>query len=100
MTRPLLHLEELDRFDSFYHSFESFGIAVPHDSTGTKGQNQRTKEGPICAYMQLAIVRSRDSDRDEDPSVLELFCADGYYAAHARRMGAGTVRGVDTNKKR
>lgn len=99
VTRPLLRFEELDRLGSFYHSWDSFGIAVPHEESGTKGQNQRTKEGPICAFLQLAIERSRVAGGDGDPSVFELFCADGYYAAHARRMGAGTVQGADMNKK-
>ena len=98
MARPLLRVEELDRLGPFYHSFESFGLSVPHDAEGTKGLNQRTKEGPICAYLQLALEKCRSDERPA-PSVLELFCADGYYGAHARRMGAGVVHGLDTNKK-
>lgn len=89
--------EELSRLGPWYHSFESFGITVPQ-CEGHYRINQKCKEGTILAYLQLAIEKIKYSYADE-PSVLELFCADGYYAAHARRMGAGTVTGVDLDER-
>lgn len=94
--QPLVSVERLDRLGPWYHSFDSLGVRVPHRDDSLKAGNQRAKEGPIFAYLQLAIEKSR-AHGGGDPSVLELFCADGYYAAHARRMGAGIVHGVDLN---
>jgi len=89
--------EDIYRLEPWYHSFESFGVRV-QQCEGHYAINQKCKEGIILAYLQLAIEKSKSFCTDS-PSVLELFCADGYYAAHAKRMGAGIVTGVDLDEK-
>ena len=77
----------------WYHDFDSLGIRVPQ-RPGIYRVNQLCKQPVILGYLQTALAKSRRSFQDR-PSLLELFCADGFYSAHARRMGAGKVTGID-----
>ena len=94
MLRPYVESQALVDLGPWYHDFTSLGVRVPQRPEPFYAINQRCKEGPILALLQLALEKARRTSADR-PSVLELFCADGYYAAHARRMGAGEVLGVD-----
>jgi len=77
----------------WYHDFDALGIRVPQ-RPGIYRVNQLCKQPVILGYLQAALAKSRRSYQDR-PSLLELFCADGFYSAHARRMGAGRVTGID-----
>jgi 2-polyprenyl-3-methyl-5-hydroxy-6-metoxy-1,4-benzoquinol methylase len=90
--------EELNELGPWYHSFDSLGVQLVQ-LPGIYPINQKCKEGIILRYLQLCIEKSKKSCEDK-PTVLEMFCADGYYAAHAKRMGAGRVTGIDWDQKR
>ncbi len=89
--------DDLAKFADWYHAFDSLGVRVTQKA-GIYSLNQRCKEGIILGYLRTAIEKSKKTFHST-PSVLELFCADGYYAAHARRMGAHRVTGVDFDKE-
>ena len=77
----------------WYHDFSKLGLETPQ-RPGIYGPNQRCKEWMIVSYLLMAMeyVR-RESGRS--PTVLELFCADGYYSHVAAHWGASRVKGID-----
>jgi SAM-dependent methyltransferase len=93
MIRSLISSTSLDALGDWYHAWSTLGVSV-RQREGNFAINQRCKQGLILGYLQLALEKCKQQI-DDAPSVLELFCADGYYAAHARRMGAGRVQGID-----
>jgi 2-polyprenyl-3-methyl-5-hydroxy-6-metoxy-1,4-benzoquinol methylase len=96
--RSLILSKKLQMLGDYYHSFDSLGLYITQREENYFRVNQKCKEGTILAYSQLAVEKSKGSCKDK-PSVLELFCADGYYAAHAKRMGAGLVNGIDLDER-
>jgi hypothetical protein len=50
----------------------------------------------ITAYLALALASVAEDT--PEPSFIELFCADAYYAMVASRLGARWVRGVDNSR--
>lgn len=79
-----------------YHSYELFGVRN-EQLPGIFEQNQRCKEPILRAYVQWAIAKCRTTS-DTPVSFAELFCADGYYAISAARMGASEAVGIDDNR--
>lgn len=59
--------------------------------------NQASKENYIQAHILLAFAGLHERGI-MNPSVLELFCADGYFGLFAKRFGADVVRGIDNDK--
>lgn len=78
-----------------YHDYAFFGVPSNHD--GSHERNQDSKGPVIRAYIQWAIAKSRTAV-DTPVSFAELFCADGYYAMVARRLGATTSVGYDNGR--
>jgi predicted RNA methylase len=90
MSRP-----ELDLFvQHWYHDFTSLGLPTPQ-RWGMFGPNQVAKQEPLCRLVSEALRLA--GDRVEGPTVLELFCADGFYAIYAAQHGAGSALGIDTD---
>lgn len=77
----------------WYHDFTPLGLPTPQ-LPGIYPSNQQSK-APILFEMIEQAVRSAPAR----PSALEMFCADGFYALHAWRSGASTVRGVDLDEQ-
>jgi 2-polyprenyl-3-methyl-5-hydroxy-6-metoxy-1,4-benzoquinol methylase len=98
MLRSLIFSQELAELETYFHSFERLGLHVTQREETSFKVNQKCKEGTVLAYLQLAIEKSKKTYKDK-PSVLELFCADGYYASFAKHMGAGRVTGIDWDEK-
>jgi SAM-dependent methyltransferase len=78
----------------FYHSFAALGLSFPQKA-GIYALNQRCKEPYILGYLLLALAKARGRRASYRPSLLELFCADAYYALVAKRFGAGKVVAID-----
>lgn len=80
-----------------YHNYSFFGF----NSVQCKGifeKNQKAKEPIIIAYIAYAIAKSKTNLHDKT-SFCELFCADGYYAMIARRLGCNPSIGIDNNQQ-
>jgi hypothetical protein len=77
---------------SQYHSYRIFGEDNPQKSEKFK-LNQLCKEKIILAYIMYAIAKT------ENPSFVELFCADGYFALAAKKFGAKISCGIDNGHK-
>jgi hypothetical protein len=77
---------------SQYHSYRIFGEDNPQKSEKFK-LNQLCKEKIIFAYILYAIAKT------ENPSFVELFCADGYFALAAKKFGVNTSCGIDNGHK-
>lgn len=78
-----------------YHDYSFFGVPSGHE--GNHEKNQASKGPVIRAYIQWAIAKSRTTV-DTPVSFAELFCADGYYAMVARRLGATSSVGYDNGR--
>jgi SAM-dependent methyltransferase len=92
----LLRNRELDRLHEYwYHDFSSLGLTTPQ-RPGPWAANQLSKEEPIT----LRIANAIDSCHrlGVDPSVLELFCADGFFGCVAADRGAASVVGIDIDE--
>ena len=76
----------------WYHDFSALGLKTQQGDDHFPG-NQRSKE-PVLAPMIDEALRLAPG---ESPSVLELFCADGYFGCMAAQKGAGSVVGIDLN---
>jgi hypothetical protein len=81
----------------WYHNFDSLGVHVPQRTNPAYKWNQLCKEPVLLGFIQTAIALAKRNSTDR-PSLLELFCADGYYTCHARRMGAFPVVGIDLDE--
>lgn len=94
MLQSLLFSNELEALGKYYHSFDLLGLHVVQRDEPQYLMNQKCKEGTILSFLWLAMEKSKKTYTDQ-PSVLETFCADGYYATYAKRLGAGRVNGID-----
>ena len=77
-----------------YHEYSFFGV----NNEQTKGhyvENQKTKAPIITTYIAYAIAKCKE--KSNYVSFAELFCADGYYAMVASRLGAARSYGIDNN---
>lgn len=91
-----MNLVDLRHLGPLYHSYRRLG-ADNEQLPGIYPVNQACKEPILLAYIQYAIAKCRD--RVATPvSFAELFCADGYYAMAARRMGATSALGIDNDR--
>jgi hypothetical protein len=79
-----------------YHSYSFFGVDNEQLS-GIHELNQKSKHPIIMAYIAYAIAKSKPNTTTP-VSFTELFCADGYYAMVAAKLGCDKSIGVDSNK--
>jgi hypothetical protein len=79
-----------------YHHYGVFGYtnSQPNKSFVI---NQKCKQPIITAYISHAIAKAQEK-YDSDVSFLEMFCADGFFAMLARRLGATQSMGLDSNR--
>ncbi|HEV3401019.1 MAG TPA: methyltransferase domain-containing protein [Acidimicrobiales bacterium] len=82
--------------EPWYHDFSPLGLPT-RQRGGIFPDNQAAKQGPIFRLLDDALGRA--AVRRPDPSVLELFCADGFYGLRAALCGARRVVGVDTDER-
>jgi hypothetical protein len=87
---------DLRHLGPLYHSYRLLG-AVNEQLPGIYPPNQACKEPILLAYIQWAIAKCRTS-LATPVSFAELFCADGYYAMMARRLGATAAMGIDNDR--
>jgi cyclopropane fatty-acyl-phospholipid synthase-like methyltransferase len=80
--------------DPWYHDFSALGLPTPQRG-GIFPANQAAKQEPIFRLLDEALQRA--AVRSAEVSVLELFCADGFYALRAAQRGARRAVGVDTD---
>lgn len=86
----------LKDFGSLYHKYSFFG--VDNDQLpGFYGPNQKAKAPIITAYIAYALAKSKKKTSDK-VSFTELFCADGYYAMVAARLGCDVSIGIDNDR--
>jgi hypothetical protein len=74
-----------------YHSYTFFGIKN-QQLPGIFEPNQKAKAPILTAYIAYAVAKV------DSPTFMELFCADGFYAMVAKRLGASKSYGVDNNR--
>lgn len=79
-----------------YHDFSWLGLPTPQ-IPGIFKPNQEAKAPVLCAYVLLALARTRNAGEGA-PSFAELFCADGFYAMFASRFGAARSVGYDNDR--
>ncbi len=79
-----------------YHDFRLLGLPT-RQLPGIFEPNQRAKAPVIIGYVARAIAALRVRGV-ENISAVELFCADAYYAAVARALGADRAVGVDNDR--
>lgn len=82
--------------EPWYHDFSPLGLATPQRG-GIYPGNQESKQGPIFRMLDDALDRVRQGGGES--SVLECFCADGFYGIHAALEGASRVVGVDLDER-
>ena len=87
---------DLRHLGPLYHSYRLLG-AVNEQLPGIYPPNQACKEPILLAYIQWAIAKCR-ATLATPVSFAELFCADGYYAMMARRLGATSSMGIDNDR--
>jgi hypothetical protein len=87
---------DLRHLGPIYHSYRLFG-ALNEQLGGIYPVNQACKEPILLAYIQYAIAKCRVTTATP-VSFAELFCADGYYAMMARRLGATSSTGIDSDR--
>jgi hypothetical protein len=78
-----------------YHDFSFFGVNN-EQLPGIYGPNQKAKFPIIMAYISYAIAKSKSKIAD-NVSFTELFCADGFFAMVAAKLGCNECYGVDNN---
>ena len=85
----------LSEFGPLYHNYSLFGVnneQIP----GIFRLNQQAKEKFLIPYITCAVNALKKTN--SLISFMELFCADGYYAMVARRLGVSISYGVDNNR--
>lgn len=86
----------LKDFGPLYHKYSLFG--VDNDQLpGIYELNQKAKSPIITAYIAYTIAKSKVKASDT-ASFTELFCADGYYAMVAARLGCSFSIGIDNDR--
>lgn len=81
-----------------YHDFSWLGLSTPQIE-GIYAPNQVAKAPVLCAYILLALARAKHRHEGRQPSFVELFCADGFYAMFAARFGALSAVGMDNDRE-
>lgn len=79
-----------------YHELSFFGIKN-EQIPGIFELNQKAKTPILTAYIAFAIAKSKLNYKDS-VSFAELFCADGYYAMVASRLGADKSFAIDNDR--
>jgi hypothetical protein len=79
-----------------YHDYAFFGVDNVQ-LTGMYTLNQQAKAPMITAYIAYAIAKSKRKVSDA-VSFTELFCADGFYAMVAARLGCDRCVGIDNDR--
>jgi len=79
-----------------YHNYSFFGVDN-EQLPGNCVPNQKAKAPILTAYIAYAIAKSKEISQ-ETVSFTELFCADGYYAMVAARLGCEKSIGIDNNR--
>lgn len=88
---------ELELFvELWYHDFTVLGLPTPQ-RWGMFPANQAAKQEPLFRMVDEALQAVRQEA--VDPTVLELFCADGFYAIYAAQQGASRALGIDTDPR-
>lgn len=88
---------DLSDLGGLYHSYVFFGAASAQ-LPGHFAANQLAKEPIIRSYVSLALAKCAGPRSDRPVTFVELFCADGYYAMLARKLGATHALGVDNDR--
>ncbi len=83
-------------FGPLYHDYGFFGRENAQ-LEGIYAGNQRSKEPIINSYISYAIGFLKALNK-EDVTFCEMFCADGYYAMVADRMGCDRATGLDSDR--
>lgn len=94
--RPAPHDETLAELGPLYHDFSFLGVANTQISEVYR-LNQKAKAPVIIEYLQKALRLCREK-QESSPSFTELFCADGYYAMVAAKLGYRPAIGIDDNR--
>ncbi len=79
--------------EPWYHDFRDLGLPTPQ-RPGIYPPNQAAKQPVLFRMIDQALEIARRASAT--PTMLELFCADGFYASFAARRGAHVV-GIDTD---
>ncbi|MCB5194782.1 class I SAM-dependent methyltransferase [Deefgea salmonis] len=87
----------LKKLGPLYHEYSFFGVNN-EQLPGIFELNQKSKSPIISAYIALAIAHSRKAATDS-VSFMEMFCADGYYAMMASRLGCNQCIGIDDDSQ-
>ena len=87
---------DLNHLGELYHDF-SFFSAKNKQLPGCFHLNQCCKAPIIIAYIAFAIAKSK-KNINSSVKFIELFCADGYYAMAAARLGATESYGIDSDR--
>jgi hypothetical protein len=87
----------LDDLGPLYHHYAFFGVNN-QQMRGMYPLNQKSKSPIILAYIAYAIAKSK-VNATTPISFTELFCADGYYAMAAVRLGCSKSIGIDNNSR-
>ena len=82
--------------EPLYHNYSFFGVNNSQ-LPGAYALNQKAKSPIITAYIAHALAKSKKKASDS-VSFSELFCADGYYAMVAARLGCHSSVGIDNNR--
>ena len=86
--------DALAHLGPLYHNYSFFGV----DNAQLEGifaGNQSAKGPILTAYTALAIAKVKNTQ--DKVSFAELFCADGYYAMLASRLGVDKSVGYDND---
>lgn len=88
---------ELELFvELWYHDFTVLGLPTPQ-RRGIFPANQAAKQEPLFRMVDEALQTVRQ--RALDPTVLELFCADGFYSTYAAQHSATRAVGIDKDPR-
>lgn len=91
-----MHATSLRHLGPLYHDYAFFG-ADSVQMPGIYAANQAAKEPILRAYLAWALAKLPPAE-ERDDSFLELFCADGYYAMLATKLGVRRSVGLDNNQ--
>ncbi len=86
--------DSLKYLGPLYHKYSFFGVEN-EQLEGIFAGNQQAKASILTAYIAFAIAKSKEKQDKVD--FAELFCADGYYAMVASRLGVSNSVGYDND---
>lgn len=107
------NIKEIYQLRPWYHDFKELGIKTNFPSkrkylfwgpeirqTRENMDQQVRKESVISKYIKMALKEIHIEKDSETVSILDLFCADGYYGFLAQRESLdSSLTGVDINEK-